>query len=94
MPKAVWGAGKALMVSDDDLFERRARLAERIEMRTPNRPPVYYHGSDTTLPGQFNMRSNGKCAECDELIHKNDVAGYNDDDEIVCEDCWVPYADR
>lgn len=45
-------------------------------------------------PGQFVTRSGCRCAECEEFIPKAEYAGYNEDDEIVCDTCFVPYEDR
>ena len=45
-------------------------------------------------PGQFVTRSGSRCAECEEFIPKGEYAGYNDDDEIICDACFVPFEDR
>lgn len=37
---------------------------------------------------RFVVEWNAKCTGCGGIINKGNVAGYNDD-EIVCEDCFV-----
>lgn len=45
-------------------------------------------------PGQFEIKWPKDCAECGDRMKRGDTAGYNDSDEIVCEDCWIPYSER
>ncbi|GAA2648551.1 hypothetical protein Adu01nite_86400 [Paractinoplanes durhamensis] len=45
-------------------------------------------------PGQFEARWGGRCADCGDFIRKGDAAGFNDSDEVVCDDCWIPWSDR
>jgi formylmethanofuran dehydrogenase subunit E len=45
-------------------------------------------------PGQFVTRHGSRCNDCGDFIPKGDIAGYDDDDEIVCDTCWIPYEDR
>lgn len=48
----------------------------------------------------FEARWPGKCAECGDGIDVGDEARFNDDEEIVGEDCcghayeWVSYSER
>jgi hypothetical protein len=45
-------------------------------------------------PGQFLTRWGAECGDCGDFIPKDELAGYNDLDEIVCEGCWIPLGDR
>jgi hypothetical protein len=42
-------------------------------------------------PGQFQAKYGARCGDCRDFIRKGAVAGYNDIDEIVCEECWQSY---
>ena len=45
-------------------------------------------------PGQFALKWAKRCAECEEFMPKGSAAGFNDLDEIVCADCWIPWSER
>jgi formylmethanofuran dehydrogenase subunit E len=45
-------------------------------------------------PGQFLTRYGARCGDCGEFIPKGSAAGYNAEDEVVCEDCWKPWSER
>lgn len=71
----------------------------RVSWATSNEPlvapkPAPRHAYAVLDPGQFEARYGSRCSECAEFIRKGEPAGYNESDEIVCDDCWIPYSDR
>jgi hypothetical protein len=71
----------------------RVKWGTGTEVLTPSVPKRAAR-IDVLEPGQFEIRYGSRCGDCNDFIRKGETAGFNDDDEIVCEGCWVPYADR
>lgn len=81
--------------------QRRDRLEEQAwaryelrQMRSANKPPKAVFNEPSAPSGMFWTRYGNNCGDCQDYIRKGDLAGYNSDDEVVCEDCFVPFNER